>query len=166
MRTARLSSLALWMAATVAGAAPTIDRYQEIVKRSPFGKAESGGPLTAAAASFLARYAFVGVIGSSESPATQIAIILDKTTNASHFKTPGETVGDLTVERIEETQPKRRLWLRHGIETGALVFGEGAPASSVPTAATAQTPIPGMMPHMTPGPQPPVGFGRRVPFSR
>jgi len=159
---ARLFWLGLLLAAA-AWAAPTVDRYQVIVERSPFGKIEgSGGVLSATASNFLARFAFVGVIGSPGGAGGQLAVILDKAANESHFKSPGETIGDVVVERIEETKPKRRLLLRRGIETGALVFGEGAPAASVPTMARpALTPAP----PGAPGSEVPVPR-RRVPFIR
>ncbi|MBM3861175.1 MAG: hypothetical protein FJ395_16225 [Verrucomicrobia bacterium] len=154
------------MLTTTAVAAPTMDRYKVIVERSPFGKAEtSGGVLSATASNFFARFAFVGVIKSPDG-GEQLAVILDKAANVSHFRSPGETIGDVVVERIEETQPKRRLLLRRGIETGALVFGEGAPAASVPTMARPSPPMPPVpTPSGAPVPDAPVQR-RRVPFIR
>jgi hypothetical protein len=140
-----------------------MDRYKVIVERSPFGKTEAaGGALSATVSNFLARFAFVGVVGLPDNG--QIAVILDKAVNESFFKSPGETIGDVVVERIEDVKPKRRLLLRRGIETGALVFGEGAPAVSVPTMARhAPTPTP-PMPGVPSGDAPVVR--RRVPFIR
>jgi len=138
-----------------------------IVERSPFGKTEAaGGVVSATASNFLARFAFVGVIGSPDGNGAQLAVILDKAANASHFKSPGETIGDIVVERIEDVKPKRRLLLRRGIETGALVFGEGAPAASVPTMARPMAgPVPLPAAPAAPGTQAPVPR-RRVPFIR
>jgi len=160
--------------ATTAWAAPTMERYRVIVERSPFGKLESasGGVLSATASNFLSRFAFVGVIGSPDQEGVQLAVILDKKENVSHFKAPGETIGDVVVERIEETQPKRRLLLRRGIETGALVFGEGAPAASVPTTARPAAPAPPGAPLPTVGAAPSGATAseavqrRRIPFVR
>lgn len=156
------------VAAAAAWASPNLERYKVIVERCPFGKADAatGGVVSATASNFLARFAFVGVIGSPDGNGGQLAVILDKSANISHFKAPGETIGDIVVERIEETQPKRRLLLRRGIETGALVFGEGAPAVSVPTTARPATPAP---PPIPPPGQPAgdaAAVRRRIPFVR
>jgi len=105
---------------------PAFDRYQAIIERSPFGRADAVG-VSAVASNFMARYAFVGVIGSAETG--MLAAVVDKQTNQSCFKAPGESMGDITIVRIENTLPKRRLVLRRGLEVGTLIFGEGAPAS-------------------------------------
>jgi len=105
----------------------SFDRYQVIIDRAPFGRSNGGGVVSAVASNFMARYAFVGFVGSPENG--MLAALVDKQTNQSYFKAPGETMDDVTIVCIENTQPKRRLVLRRGLEVGTLTFGEGAPSA-------------------------------------
>jgi len=180
MKTVAALLLGVVAVATVARAAdtPSWQRYKPIIDRNPFGQATGNAVVGVAAgeSSFLNRYSFVGMIGSTTNPAGRTAIILDKQTGRCHFKSPGETLDDIAVVRIEDAQPKRRLILRRGLETGALVIGEGARVATVAAATPNQPPnmSPGPMPKLAVGPQtpntrspgaPPI-VRRRIPFQR
>ncbi len=142
---------------------PSFERYRPIIDRAPFGKADPA-LISATSSNFMARFAFVGLIGAADSSTGLQAVILDKQTNQCYFKTPGETIEDVTIVRIEDAQPKRRLLLRRGLEVGMLIFGEGGAkpvAAPAPTAAAGPLPAP----PGTPAPEP-TAARRRIPFVR
>lgn len=139
------------------------ERYRVIIDRAPFGKVDVSA-VSATSSNFMARFAFVGLVGSKENAIGLQAVILDKKTNQSYFKTPGETLEDVTIVRIEEVQPKRRLVLRRGLEIGALIFGEGGAKSTV-SLITAGAPDATDEPPANPPPAQPVAR-RRNPFVR
>ena len=147
-----------WPLAVMALDKPDFARYQPIIERAPFGRTDAN-VVSATASNFLARFAFVGVIG----PVGQLqAVIFDKQTNQSHFKAPGETVEDITIFGIEDNPPKRRLLLRRGLETGALIFGEGSPTAALPPPVV----VPPQPPPPAQQPQPPAVARRRNPYIR
>ena len=159
-------SMAVFILGAILAAAekPAFERYQPIIERSPFGKADMAG-ISVVASNFMTRFAFVGLIGTADNGFQ--AVILDKQTQQCHFKSPGETLGDITIVRVEDVQPKRRLVLRQGLETGALIFGEGGAvpvATAPPPAAKPAIPMPGM-PAAPTSTEPPT-TRRRVPFIR
>lgn len=165
MRTGILMASLIFLAVStpawlVAVEKPVFDRYQAIIERSPFGRVDAAG-ISAVASNFTARYAFVGVIGSPETG--MLAALVDKQTNQSYFKAPGESMGDITVVRIENSIPKRRLVLRRGLETGALTFGEGAP-----TTVAVAAPATATLAAAPPPPSTPTAptQRRRIPFIR
>ncbi len=151
------ASMPAWLAAVEK---PAFDRYQAIIERSPFGRADAAGS-SAVTSNFMARYAFVGVIGSAETG--MLAALVDKQTNQSCFKAPGESMGDITIVRIENILPKRRLVLRRGLEVGTLIFGEGAPSSAGMVLQAISTPA--SKPPEPSTPSVPVPR-RRIPFIR
>jgi hypothetical protein len=136
-------------------------RYQIIVDRLPFG-AMAGTGAEVAQPPFSARFTFVGTAQLDEKQPL-LAIIQDKEGNRTHFKAEGETIGDITVVKIEKADKAQvKLVLKQGLEVATLLMETKASVGATPPAAGAQ-PQP-FVPGQPPGPVPP-GV-RRIPFRR
>jgi hypothetical protein len=158
--------VALGMSVRGLGAVRTTDtthdfaRYQIILDRAPFGAMNSSGA-DAPQPSFAARFTFVGTAKlSNDQPL--LAIIADKEGNHIHFKAEGESIGPVTVVKIEKTDKgSAKLVLKQQLEVATLLL-ESKPAVGGPAGGFPQPAQPGQPP--APGvPQPGV---RRIPFVR
>ncbi len=135
-------------------------RYQIIVDRLPFGALN--GTAEAPQPSFSARFTFVGTEQLDEQqPLT--AIILEKEGGRIHFKAEGETIGDVTVVKIEKSDKgQEKLVLKQGLEVATLLMESKASIGAVPPAPGAQP-----QPYVPGQPGPAIGPGvRRIPFRR
>jgi hypothetical protein len=154
---------ATMIAAGVSLAEETHDfaRYQVIVDRSPFGPVPGSQATATALPSFATRFALVGIVQSNGQDGVVQAIIEDKGSHNTYFKTVGEAVDDVKVLHIEVEKPQS-IVLQRGLETATLTFAELG--SKTPTAA-ASAPQAGSA--LQPGPAAPVPVGvRRIPFRR
>jgi hypothetical protein len=140
-------------------------RYQIIVDRAPFG-AMTGLPDDAPQPNFATRFTFIGTAKTNETGAL-MAIIQDKeNNNRVYFKSAGETIGGVTIDRVDSL-PTPKLTLKQGLETATLTLetkpGPGRPGVPMPTVSGGQPQQPsrpGQGPAAAPqGP-------RRIPFLR
>jgi|GEM_PF-903122 len=144
------------------------NRYKVIVDHAPFC-ASAGVASAAAQPNFATRYAFVGVVSTTEDN-RPLAIIQDKEqNNRIHFKAEGETIDTVKVMKIEQSPAK--LVLQQGLEVATLSFQEargGMPPALAPGMARQ---APGMAPPATGTPAPGAlvrtqPTPRRIPFRR
>lgn len=164
--TAILSALAASLAGSPVHAAVTqtahdFSRYQIIVDRLPFG-AMSGTGTEAPQPPFSARFTFVGT-AQLDDKQPLMAIIQDKEGSRTYFKAEGETIGDITVVKIEKADKAQvKLVLKQGLEVATLTM-------ETKTSVGAAPPVPSGQPQpMIPGqaPAPPAPGVRRIPFRR
>lgn len=153
---------AMWLVVAGAGAVGAeLGPYQVIIDKAPFGSVTPAA--TGATPSALARFAFVGLVQTGDGQLQ--AIIQDKQSRQCYFKTEGETVEDVKVQKIDRGGPAPRLVLRRGVETGTLTYEKprsvapSVPAPAPMSGGAIPMPTPGGSP---PGPEPP----RRIPFRR
>lgn len=138
-------------------------RYQIIVDRAPFG-ALIGSTDNAPQPSFSANYSFVGTEKLDDSQPL-VAIIQDKAGNRIFFKAEGETMGDVTVVKIEKADKGQvKLVLKQGLEVATLSMETKTSVGAAPPAPAGQ-PQPAI-PGMPPGPVPVQPGVRRIPFRR
>jgi hypothetical protein len=138
-------------------------RYQIIDDRAPFG-ALIGSADTAPQPSFSANYSFVGTAKLDETQPL-LAIIQDKAGNRTFFKAEGETIGDVTVIKIEKTDKAQvKLVLKQGLEVATLSLETKTSVGAAPPAPAGQ-PQPAM-PGLPPGPASAQPGVRRIPFRR
>jgi hypothetical protein len=144
------------------------DRYKVIIDRTPF--CASAGAAAAAQPNFATRFAFVGVVSTTEDN-RPLAIIQDKEqNNRIYFKAEGETIDTVKVVKIEQSdQSPSKLVLRQGLEEATLAYQARAGGPSpAPVPGMAQ-PMPGTVAPATVAPgtfvrtQPAT---RRIPFRR
>jgi hypothetical protein len=158
---AGLCALAMIMWGVVADASdPThdFDRYKIILDRAPFGQMGAGA--TNETPPFAARFVFVGTAQLDPNQPV-LAIVFDKEGNRNHFLAEGESIGAVSVVKIEKVEnAPSKLVLKQGLETATLVL-EAKAGSAPPPAAPANPGAPG---------QPPgtgtIQPGRRIPFRR
>jgi len=161
---AALSALAASMSAVVVHATDgTHDfaRYQVIVDRAPFGQMSS----TDAAAQqppFSTRFNFMGTAKTGDDQ-PWLAIIFDKEGNRLYFKMEGETIGPVSIVKIErpDTGPAK-LVLKQGLEQATLTLEAKAAGAGTPQSGAGQPGQPGQ-PAV---PIPIAPGGHRVPFRR
>ena len=158
-----VATTAVVLAARAVGAtdgAHDLGRYKVIIDRAPF--CASAGAAAAAQPNFANRYAFVGMVSTTENN-RPLAIIQDKEqNNRIHFKAEGDTIDTVKVVKIEQSPAK--LVLQQGLEVATLSYqAHGAGPLPVPAPGMAQsTPnmaAPGTFVRTQPVP-------RRIPFRR
>ena len=134
-------------------------KYQVILDRAPFGAMTAG--VDTPAPGFSTRYTFVGTFQEAiDRPL--MAIIVDKEGNRVYFKGEGDTMGQVSVVKIERPDKgPSKLILKQGLETATLMLEPKAGSTPMPGA-----PAPAGQPGQ---PQPPVPVQpgiRRIPFHR
>jgi hypothetical protein len=133
-------------------------RYKVILDREPFG---SVSPLAGAPAQpdFAAKYLFVGMVSSNGEDGLLQAIIFNKETNHSFYRSEGEMFDNsVKVMRLEHKPPK--LVIQSGLEAGTLTYQDR------PAGGPMMAPAPGA-PGSAPPPGAPTPTGiRRIPFRR
>lgn len=135
-------------------------RYKIILDRAPFG-AMSGVTPEAQQPGFSTRFTFVGTAKLDDNQPL-MAIILDKEGNHVHFKAEGESIGPVSIVKIEKAdQAPAKLVLKQGLEVATLLM-ESKAARGGPPIAFPQPPQPGQPPI---APNPDLG-ARRIPFAR
>ncbi len=150
------------MAATAwAGTAEPLSfsRYQVILDRSPFGGLPNGAGGAAPQPNFADSYTFVGVV---EEQGHKLAIIQPKSTPRAEFKAEGETLGDVTVAKIEMAGENSKLILQRGLEKATLSY---LPRGGASAASAAPPSMPAFMQRPTPAVPVPLAR-RRIPFRR
>jgi len=131
-----------------------------IIDRAPFGQ------MTAAEAAaqqppFSTKFTFMGTAKTSDNQ-PWLAIIFDKEGNHVYFKTEGETIGPVSVVKIERPDKgPAKLVLKQGLEQATLTLETKSGGAASPP-GVAQPPQPGQPPVSMPG----SPAGRRVPFRR
>jgi hypothetical protein len=136
-------------------------RYQVILDRAPFGQMVIGGP-ESQQPGFSTRFTFVGTAQVGPDQPLQ-AIIMDKEGNHVHFKSEGDTIGAISIVKIEKTdRGTTKLVMRQGLEDATFVLepkaGGGGPSPGSPAT--------GGQPGQPPTPQPMQPGLRRIPFRR
>ena len=136
-------------------------RYKVIIDRAPF--CASASAAAAAQPNFANRYAFVGMVSTTEDN-RPLAIIQDKEqNNRIYFKAEGDTIDNVKVVKINQSPAK--LELQQGLEVATLSYQAHAggplpvlvPGMAQPTPGIAATP--GTFARTQPVP-------RRIPFRR
>jgi hypothetical protein len=159
-----LSALAAsWSGVVIHAAGDTRDftHYQVIIDRAPFGQMNANDA-AAQQPSFSTRFTFVGTAKTSENE-PWLAILFEKEGNHVHFVKEGETIGQVSVVRIERPDKgPAKLILKQGLEQATLTLEAKAGGGAAPPPVAAQPPPPGQ-----PVPPIPIPPGtRRVPFRR
>ena len=140
------------------------DRYKVIIDHAPF--CASAGAAAAAQPNFANRFAFFGVVSTTED-SRPLAIIQDKEhNNRIHFKAEGDTIDSVKVVKIEQSDlAPSKLVLQQGLEVAKLSYQARA-GGPLPTAAPGMaqpapgTPAPGTFVRTQPAQL------RRIPFRR
>ena len=168
-RTPTRTSILLALAASLTALAVRADetshdfaRYQIVVDRAPFG-ALIGAADNAPQPSFSANYSFVGTAKLDDTQPL-LAIIQEKAGNRTFFKAEGETMGDVTVVKIEKTDKAQvKLVLKQGLEVATLSLETKTSVGAAPPAAGQPQPV---VPGLPPGPASAQPGVRRIPFRR
>lgn len=110
----------------LANEAPSFERYQVIIDRSPFGGLP-GTPTPGVQPNFADNLVFVGVFQDEN---RVLAVIQPKGAPRAEYKAEGETVGDVTVVKIEVAGESSKLYVQRGLEKATLTYPpRGAPGS-------------------------------------
>ena len=136
-------------------------RYQIIVERAPFGQMTTAD--NTPQPGFSTRFTFVGT--EQEGPDQPLrAIIMDKEGgNHVHFKAEGDTIGAISIVKIEKTDKgTTKLVMKQGLETATLVLEPKTPGGG----SSPGSPATGGQPGQPPTPQPIPPGARRIPFRR
>jgi hypothetical protein len=135
--------------------------YQVIIDRAPFGQMNAADA-AAAQPSFSTRFTFMGTAKPGEDQ-PWLAIIFDKEKNQMHFLKDGDTIGPVSVVKIERPDKgPAKLVLKQGLEQATLMLEAKAGGAAPPPAGAAPAPQPGQP--LRPMPIPPGA--RRIPFQR
>ena len=136
-----------------------LGRYEVIIDRAPF--CASAGAAAAAQPNFANRYAFVGVVSTTEDN-RPLAIIQDKEqNNRIYFKAEGDTIDTVKVVKIDQSPAKPVL--QQGLEVATLSYqARGGGPLPVPAPGMAQ-PMPNIA---APGTAAPGTFIRTQPAPR
>lgn len=139
-------------------------RYQIILDRAPFGQM-SAADAAAQQPPFSTRFTFMGIAKAGDDKPL-LAIILDKERNQMRFVSEGDTIGSVSVVKIEKVgRGPAKVVLKQGLELATLVLepkAGGATPAPGPQAVPGQPPQPGQVP----GQVPTQSGGRRLPFRR
>ncbi len=124
--------------ATLGWAEPVgFDHYQVIIDRAPFGGLPGAAGGGAPQPNFAEGFVFVGVVADAQG--RLLAVIQPKSAPRAEYKAEGETIGDVTVVKIEVAGEASKLILQQGLVKATLSY---PPRSSVanppPVAASAQ----------------------------
>lgn len=140
---------------------PGFDQYQVIIDRAPFGGL-AGAPGTSPQPSFADNYVFVGIVSEN---GRVLAVIQPRGNPRAEFKAEGESIGDVTIAKIEPNGDKSKLVLQRGVEKATLSFpprtGEGAPPLIMQAAMQPVPPAPAPAPSVVN-----VAPRRRIPFRK
>jgi hypothetical protein len=161
---AALSVLAVSMSGVVVHATDTthdFTRYKVIIDRAPFGQM-SEKDAAAQQPPFSTKFNFMGTARTGDDQ-PWLAIIFDKEGNHVYFKMEGETIGPVSVVKIERPDKgPAKLVLKQGLEQATLTLETKSGGVASPLPGVAQPPQPGQPPVP---PSIPPGM-RRIPFRR
>jgi len=159
-----LGALAVGLSGTIGYATEgthDFSRYKVIIDRAPFGQM-SAAEAAAQQPPFSTRFNFMGTVRTSEDE-PWMAIVFDKEGNRVLFLKQGDTIGAVSVVKVERPDSgPAKLVLKQGLEQATLTLDIKAGGPATPAPGVARPPQPGQ-------PLPPMVIPpgtRRVPFRR